>query len=294
MEIGYANADEKFSIKMTYIPYTNIGVGSIKFTDHYNNTFSFTATKGADGVNNPATGPTASWGYTSACVNSGVATKKELTIATESDAERKVWVKVATGSTYGKGDTVLTESYKVKQYVAPKAPGVPVVSSPTRLTTKGSWTFTWTAATAVNTSSPVKGYRIRLYKNGSLVKGLTTDEDNNITLKSGGTNEYLDSDSTSTAAIIDPTAFDFKAGDKVKLSISAYTKFGKANDGTRWLGKTPVVKTSSEYTVQNAGTVNIKVSGAWKEGQVYVKVNNAWEEAETISIKVGDSWKDSK
>jgi hypothetical protein len=295
MEIGhkYDNAEDMFSIQWEYLSWTAIGVGSINFTDHYNNTFSFTVTKGADGTNNPAKGTTASWGYTSACANSGVATKKELTIATESDADRKVWAKVVTDATYG-GDTTFSNSYKVKQYVAPKAPGVPAISSPTRLTTKGLWTFTWTAATAINTSSPVKGYRIRLYKNNTLIKGLVTNKDNNITLADGGTNEYLDSDSTSTTAIVDPTAFNFKAGDKVKLSISAYTRFGKANSGTRWLGKSPTVKTSTEYTVQNAGTVKVKVGGAWKEGQAYVKVNNAWKEADTVSIKVGNSWKDSK
>ncbi len=41
-------------------------------------------------------------------------------------------------------------------------------------------------------------------------------------------------------------------------------------------------------------TLNVKVSGAWKEGKPFVKVNGAWKEASKVYIKVNGTWKESK
>ena len=86
----------------------------------------------------------------------------------------------------------------------------------------------------------------------------------------------------------------FKAGDKVKLGLFAYTRKGKNNDGAVQLfsGKS-TTQITNEYTIDSKGVMNVKVGSAWKEGQVYVKVNNTWKEAEAVYTKVGGSWKES-
>jgi hypothetical protein len=92
--------------------------------------------------------------------------------------------------------------------------------------------------------------------------------------------------------VIDPVAFGFKAGDNVKLSIWAYTRYGAANDGERLFNASEMF--SSVYTVQNAGVIDVKIGGVWKEGQVYTKVNGVWKEADTVSTKINGVWKDSQ
>ena len=73
--------------------------------------------------------------------------------------------------------------------------------------------------------------------------------------------------------------------------MHAYTKNGKDNDGARIFSSTPIW--SPEYEFKNAGVVNVKVGGQWKEGQVYVKVGGTWKEAETVNTKVSGAWKES-
>lgn len=270
-----------------------VGTGTISIKDNYNNTFTITGTKGAAGANNPSTGPTISWGYSTSYGSTGAVTNKALTIATPANATRTVYAKSVTGAKYG-SDTVATTSLAIRQYVAPSSPGVPVLSyKKSRLTIKEPWTFLWTPASATNTSSPIKGYRIRLYKNGSLVKGLTAGSGSSITLS--GTNEWLDRESSSCAITLDPVAFGFKAGDTIQLGIFAYTRNGSSNTGTQIFsgsGSTQIM--SATYTVQNAGVVHSKVGGAWKEGQVYIKVAGIWKEAESVNIKAGGVWKESQ
>jgi hypothetical protein len=294
MEIGhkYDNASALYSIELDYTTWTAVSAGTVTITDNYNNTFSVKGGKGKSGENNPSTGPTVSWGYTTAYEYSGAATNKALTIKTSSDATRTVYAKSITGATYG-DDAVVTASKGIKQYVAPKAPGSPVLSyNKSRLTVNEPWTFSWTAATKTNSSSPVKGYRIYLYKNDSRITGLTAGEANNIVLTAGGSNAFLDRNSTSTTVILDPADFGFEAGDTVKLGICAYTRYGASNDGDPLFNNTEIM--SSKYTIGNAGVVNVKIGGAWKEGQVYVKINNAWKEADTVSTKINGVWKDSQ
>lgn len=295
LEIGYSDKyNDLYSIKLNYTNYTAVGKGSITITDHYNNTFSISGTKGADGTNNAASGPVISWGYTNSYSTSGAVSKKALAIATASDATRTVYAKCVTNAEYG-SSTTATTSKAIKQYVAPGVPGTPTISyNRSRLTVKEPWTFSWTASKAINTSSPVAGYRIRLYKNDKLVTGITAGTDNTLTLTSGATNNFLDRDGTSTTVTFDPLDFGFKAGDTVKLGLHSYTKYGASNTGDKLFDSAAAEKVSSVYTVQNAGVVNSKVGGAWKEGQVYVKVAGAWKEAETVNTKISGAWKESK
>jgi hypothetical protein len=270
-----------------------VGTGTITITDNGNNTFSVNGTKGADGNNNPATGPVISWGYTTSYSNSGSVTQQPLTITTPANATRTVYAKCVTGATYGSSKTATTSS-AVKQYVAPSAPGIPALSyNKSRLTVKEPWTFTWKAATPANASSPICGYRIRIYKNDKLVLGLKPLQANSpakVVLNAEGTNEFLDRDNTNNTLVIeDPASFGFNASDTVKLSVYAYTKYGTGN---KLFSNTYAV--SAKYTVQNAGIVNVNVGGSWKEGQVYVKINGTWKEAESVHTKAGGTWKEAQ
>jgi hypothetical protein len=272
---------------------TPVGKGTVTITDHYNNTFSISATKGAAGDNNPSSGPTVSWGYTNSYGNSGTVSKKALSIVTPSDIVRRVYAKCVTGATYG-SDAIVTALKDIRQYVAPKAPGVPKLTyKKSRLTISEPWTFSWTAATAASQSAPVKGYRIRLYKNNSIVKGLAVGEGNEVVLNKSGTNGWLDRESTSTTVILDPVEFGFEAGDTIKLGIYAYTRYGETNTGAQLFDSAATEKVSSVYAINNAGIIHVKPAGSWVEGQVYVKVNGAWKEAETVYTKVSGAWKES-
>ena len=289
-------AQSELASSSSEIVITPVGKGTITIKDNYNNTFTITGTKGANGENNPASGPTITWSYDSATYNnSGAVSSRALDIATPGNATRTVYAKSTTGAKYG-SDAIATTSLAIKQYVVPNAPGTPVISyKKNRLTIKESWTFTWTAATAANASSPIKGYRIRLYKNGSLVKGLAVGSGNNIICS--GSNEWLDRETTSCTLTLDPVAFGFKAGDTVKLGIYAYTRNGSSNTGTQLFngrGDRTAEVYSATYTVQNAGILHVKPGSAWKEGQVFVKVAGAWKEAESVHVKTSAGWKESQ
>lgn len=277
--------------------YTAIGKPAISITDNYDNTFTISGTKASNGTNNTATTSYA-WGYSTSYGNSGTGAKS-LTIATPGNATRTVYAK-ATASPSWSGDSAktATTSLDIKQYVAPSAPGTPVIAySKSRLTIKENWTFTWTAATKTNRSSPIKGYRIRLYKNGSLVTGITGSTSSDTIKKGSGSNEYLDRESTSCTVTFDPTAFGFVPGDTVQLGIYSYTRNGSSNTGAQLFnggGDGSAHVKSAVSTVRNAGIVRVKPNGSWVEGQVYVKVDGSWREAETVSTKVSGNWKESE
>lgn len=290
-----SQTSEEASATVKY--YSVIGKPAVRITDNYNNTFTISGTNAANGTNNTAT-TTYAWGYSTAYGNSGTGTKS-LTIATAANATRTVYAKATATPSWG-GDSAKTASASlaIKQYVAPSAPGTPVISyKKSRLTIKENWTFTWTAATRVNTTSPVKGYRIRLYKNGSPVTGLTCSTSNDIIGKGSGTNEYIDRESTSCTVTLSPTAFGFVPGDTVQLGIYSYTRNGVSNTGTQLFnggGTAEAHVKSVVSTVRNAGIVRVKPNSTWVEGQVYVKVDGSWREAETVNVKAGGTWKESE
>lgn len=186
----------------------------------------------------------------------------------------------------------------VKYYVIPKAPGKAVLQSFTRSrpTVKENWTYKWTAATAGNTDSPIKGYRIRIYKNGSPLKGLTCSTSNNtIGINSAGTDIWVNRESTSTTLTFNPKTLGFKTKDKIKVGLYAYTRNGEAEPAQMFNngGASDAQVFSDETTVQSAGTVRVKVGGSWREGQVWVKVGGSWREAESVYSKAGGSWRES-
>jgi hypothetical protein len=217
-----------------------------------------------------------------------------------------VYAKATTTATYG-DDIPSTAEQKIKQYFNPNAPGKPALTNGSfkngRLTTKQNWTYSWTGTGSPNkTTSPVKGYRIRLYKNDVNIP-IKNNSGTVISSVLGSTDHFYDSESTSTSFTINPTIHGFKPGDSVQLSIYSYTRWGKEadKDNSGKLpqrfnggGTTASRVLSDKSVVQNAGVVRVKVNNAWKEGQVWVKVGGVWKEAETVNVKVNGTWRESQ
>lgn len=282
---------------------TNVGVPDITIKDNYNNTFTINVTRGADGTNNPAKGLTnLYWGYSESDVSNkaySYINGSIPTITTSGTGDtRTVYVGAATVATYGYNHGT-TKSLAINQYLKPNNPGKPVISyTKSRFTPKERIIYKWTAATAKNKTSPVVGYRVRLWQQKA---GTTTWK--NIPIWSTTSNtqksELVNGEYIYDREVDDPTYISlgheihgFEVGDKVKLSIQAYSRFGKSNtgDNSKLLS---AVMTSDETEIQSAGTMHVKVGDKWEEGQVYVKVNDKWEEAESVHIKTSTGWAES-
>lgn len=319
--------DYRVSKTLTRTYYTSVGMGKTEVKDNYNNTFTIKATKGADGENNPAGGPTGlKWGYVAYTDNYTSGTPIKLTIS-GTDSTRRIIASSTTTATYGSNqiayakDSSGTLGVPIKQYVGPNAATqsslkITYPSNRSRFTLKeDTWSLSWTAP-STNNSCPIKGYRVRLYRKRGTgpwvslpifrndgwylsTKDLTTS--NSVT---GATYDiYYDTDSSAVSFSLYPKYYstslieansDIKPGDKIKFSVIAYTKYGKNFDGTKLFksGVTEVI--SNECEVKNAGIVQLKTSSGWKEGQVYVKTSDGWKEAESVNVKTADGWKESQ
>lgn len=77
------------------------------------------------------------------------------------------------------------------------------------------------------------------------------------------------------------TVSDKKAGTTVKARVRAMN----GSLASAW-------KESNVLTV--SGAMDLKVSGAWKTGSVWIKVNGSWKRAKRVWIKVNGTWKISK
>lgn len=198
--------------------------------------------------------------------------------------------------TYNKTSTG-NRSASVKYYAAPGAPGKPALTADSfknnRLTIKQNWTYSWTAAKQANNNSPVKGYRIRLFKNGV---NIPIKDSSGKQLSTGTASDPVyDRESTSNSITINPALHGFVAGDRAMLGIHSYARNGVGSQlfnggGGGW--ETRVDSVGS--TIENAGIVNVKVDGSWVEGQVWIKANNEWHEAETVNAKVNGVWEESQ
>lgn len=293
--------------------HTSVGTGTVSISDNGNNSFTISGTKGANGTNNNSTG-TFTWGYTNSYEQGNfTSTGSAYSLPTNSTgATVTVYAKTyTTGAWSGNTATTATDTEAIKFYKAPSDPGAPTLAASSyknsRLTVKKDWTFTWTAATAANTSSPVKGYRIRLNINGVDQTGLVAESGSNRIFKNTTTNSkaFLDRETTSTTIVFNPLDFGIKAKDTVKVTVYAYAKnkdgdvswttTGTANNTTYslWSGGGSTPASSSNYTVQNAGVVTIKTTSGWKEGVVMVKTDTGWKEADVVYVYTGTEWKES-
>lgn len=291
---------------LTRTYYTEVSGPTIKINDQLNNSFSINVTTSNDAINNQPKGlTTLKWGYTDS--RTGTYINNQVIPLTRLDASlatRTVYAEATTVATYG-SNKKSTKEVAIKQYYDPGDPGVPALTEGSfknnRLTIKQPWTYLWTPAEGRGVS-PLAGYRIRVAKNDQFIKGLVYNKDTHTITLGTGTVEYIDTEETANYVSFDPTNLGFKPGDTVSLRIHAYSKNGRGEQ--RWTigegeGKTEyslfsAAKNSKSITVQNAGIVNVKVGGVWREGQVYVKANGSWHEAETVNIKTSSGWQESQ
>lgn len=265
---------------------TDVGVPALTITDNGNNTFTIAGTDGANGTNNTAT-TAYSWGYDNKYGNSGLATAQTLP-SDKTSATVTVYAKAVTTGTYGTAKTT-TKSLAVKNYKAPNAPGVPQISyNKSRLTVKENWTYTWSAATRVNTNSSIAGYRIRVYKDGKEITGLAATTGSTVITKGTGASAFLDRNTTDCSIVFNPVDFGFTAGNKVKVRVQAYAKNAK---------KTLLLSSeadSAELEVLNAGVMRIRSGNDCIEGIVKVWDNGGWQEADLVKIKTPSGWAESE
>lgn len=275
----------------------NTAGGKPTITDSGNNNFSITGNSGTAGSSNSITetklqykiGSATSWTTDGDNSYSGTVTANTTYTA-------RTRYKCSHGGD-SSGYLYSAESSKtIYFYKAPGDVGKPALTAASfkngRLTIKQNWTYTWTAASAGSTASPVLGYRIRMYKNGSLVKGITAGSGSNIS-KGTGTNEYLDrSGSTNCSITFNPVSFGFAPGDTIYIGVFAWAKNGAGS--VLWSGNGSAHVTSDTTTVQNSGIMRVRPAGSWKEGVVSVKVNDTWIEADVVQIKADGNWKESE
>lgn len=284
------------------------GKPTLTIKDNGNNTFTLSGKLGSNGANNalqssalyytldghqPAAGSPNTTVVSLGKTSDGAFTK---TFNIPPDCEKiiaTVWCVFTYGSTQNSGGHI---ELPVKYYAAPSKPGIPVIKyTKNRLTVKENWTYTWTAAKEANDNSPIKGYRIRLYKNGVSVPIYNIDGKEISEYDSAmvaNTKYYYDTKNSSCTFSIDPVQHGFLPGDKVKLGIYAYTRNGKSTQLFSGGGYAEVF--SNELVVQNAGIMRVKVDGTWREGQVWVKADGKWHEADIVKTKVNGTWVESE
>lgn len=270
---------------------TAASAGSVTITDNGDNTFTITSTAATAGTNNQITNTKLEWGYDANYGNTiSSGTKITLTVADVTNATRRVYARQVVTAQYN--NVTHTTYTDIKVYAAPQLPDTAPQFTYTKdkLTTlENYWTVSWGAATATNNSSPVTGYRIRIFKNND-----------SIPIKNGN-NQLITTDSPemNTARYyydretISPCSFNFYAskngisgGDELQIEVYPYTKNAK---GTKIFSSRSIK--SVAYSVENAGIMHVKADNQWKEGQVYVKINGTWTEAEAIYTKVNGVWK---
>lgn len=285
----------------------NSAGGVPTITDNGNNTFSITGNAGTNGNYNSITETKLQYAFNddawiTASSNSLPATS--LTAAA-SAKNQKIWARTRYKCQYGgdsngyiySGNTI---TY-IPNYQAPSSPSnLRMLYNKNRLTIKEDWRITWDESTPTNDSSPVYGYRIRLFKKSPTdvdFKSIPIIDDNEVQLSVGnvqsdGTVYYHLDIGTDTQYTINPASCNLAAKDMFKFSIQPYTKYGT---GTLLLGTE--VSSNISYSIQNAGIVRIiDTNGKGQEGNVWIKVSNTeWKEAETVNYKISNTeWRESQ
>lgn len=300
------------SCTINITPKTSIIKGRVTIKDNYNNSFKITANKGTAGLNNNIPMSTVHWATskTGTTWNYSIEEfytspyEKIVTFSASNDSTtRKNATRPVAAFSRSHADDATTEdstvkTENIKQYCAPgTVSSAPVIGyTKSRLTIKENWTVSWGSADKVNDSSPVVGYRIRLYRKAagatsfSLIPIKTETESKSTT---NGTDIYYDRNSTTTQMTFYAAASGINPGDQVKFSIQPYTKYGQNNNGDILLNGTRTE--SSVYTVKNAGTVRVRANSTWKESEAeYVRANGEWKEIEAIYVRANGAWKEAE
>lgn len=312
---GTASVYGTYAFTFTRTTWTDAAKGSLTLTDNGDNSFTIQAGAGTAGTNNAILGlynldyrynsadSWTNWYYETNSNGNDTASNKAVSkkisfTPTNANANRTVYYRAYWDAVQvaGEDNPHTSTSSTVKQYLPPSNVGTPVLAASSyknnRLTVKQNWTYTWAAAAAGTGSAPVVGYRIRMYKNGSLVKGITAGSGSNIS-KGTGTNEYLDrTGSTNCSITFNPVSFGFEPGDTIYIGVFAWATNGAGS--VLWSGGGSTHVTSATTTVQNSGIMRVRPAGSWKEGVVSVKVDGKWIEADVVQIKADGNWKESE
>lgn len=262
----------------------NVKKGTVSIVDNGDNKFTISGTKGADGDNNPSTGFNIKWSYDSAAYETAVSSGSTINLKPSSGNTRTVYAQCTTTAAHGP-PALASSSRVISYYKAPSLISAPAFFySKSRFTIKEPWLVRWLPGIAGNSISPIKGYRIKLYKNNSLI-----DIYNNSRVKLSNQSKIYDRESAATSITLSPTAHNFKVGDTAQVSIQPYTRY-KDSGSTLLLGNEI---RSIVHTVKNTGIFRVKVGGSWKEGEVWVKAEGSWKEAEEVLVKAGGLWKEA-
>lgn len=106
---------------------------------------------------------------------------------------------------------------------------------------------------------------------------------------SRGNSGWKDYKSVSTSATSGSTTDSFTSTDINVNGAGKAVKYRvRAKNGTL----TSAWKESNTLTI--SGAMDLKVSGAWKTGSVWIKVNGTWKRAKRVWIKVNGTWKQTK
>ena len=326
---GFVSKQGKRSFNITKISgayLTSVKAGSKPtIVNNRNNSYTVTGYLGSAGTNNPmaknvlyytgADGKEKQWPSPSTTDPWTVSKSHTVTVsftpaATDTADTRRITAYTKTfGKNYNKSTGVksIISTSNIRQYVQPTQPGKPVLSwTKSRLTVKEALTYEWPKAKARNKYSPVMGYRLRLYKNGTVVNISNTDTkstdpyfDTDVnTLKKGFSLKGQNDSSAKTIKLtFDPAALGFAPKDKIKLKVLAYSRYGEkdkeTNSGSLLFNQTSV--SSDELVIQNAGIVNVRLNNKWVEGTPFVRLKNGtWQEADTVNVRISTTWKESE
>lgn len=291
----YVHRINSSTIKINTVQITDITPGDIYIVDNYNNTFSISCTKS---INNEVYSQILSWGYTNKCANTITAdalSNQPLTLGKSSSETRKVYAKAVIKGPQGPLAEVKAEA-AIKQYIAPSSPSVPKITPDSLINGKldpaKKWTFTWEAAPAINETSKVVGYRIRLYKNNTPID--IYNNQGEIVSISSARDKFYDSDTPDTKFTISPSNYNFVTGDAIMIKIEAYTRYGKNNDGDILIS--PAAQTSNKFQVSKVSPIKVNIgNGRWANATVFAKNLTGWHEATALYIKPeNNEWFDGK
>jgi hypothetical protein len=195
-------------------------------------------------------------------------------------------------------------SATIKNYEEPALPETApsVTYNKSRFTIKENWICKWDGtgqqATAANTSSALKGYRVVLLKNGSSVPIVDSAGKTISSNPSEPTWHTIDVAASTKTFTIYPAKNGFLPGNTMRIGIKPYSEDGNGrqlfNDDYKY---------SASKTVQNAGIMRVCTakaattkSATWKEGQVMIYINDTkkWVEADVVKVRTSTSaWSES-
>lgn len=165
-------------------------------------------------------------------------------------------------------------SGSIKYYKEPSAPsktGITVTCNKNKYVPTAIFTFRWQRPAAGNDSSPVRGYSIRVYKNGTA-----------MATPANGTSNYLDRDGADTLTYsVSAEDYNMTVGDSLQIGLWAYTKNGKNAKlySSETKSNAIVIVADKNYTAWARETP----TSPWKKCEVmHAKISGTFKEVSNI------------